>query len=71
MNYLQDAINKIEQSEGDVTNNYQEVLIRQAQLRLQISIALSLETIAKELMQLNGGEDERAFKNAIQKLYGS
>lgn len=49
MDYLQDAISKIDQSEGDCTTNYQAVLIRQAELRLQISIAQSLAEIAKQL----------------------
>lgn len=49
MDYLQDAINKIEQSEGDCTTNYQAVLVRQAELRLQISVAQSLAEIANLL----------------------
>jgi hypothetical protein len=53
MDYLQDAINKIDQSEGDCTNNYQEVLVRQAELRLQLSVAQSLAEIVKQLKELN------------------
>lgn len=50
--FLQDAISKVERSEGDASVDYQQVLIRQAQLRLQISIAISLEKISDYLETL-------------------
>lgn len=52
MNYLQHAISKLQQSEGDVTANCQAVLIRQVELYLQVSIAQSLEQIADALEEL-------------------
>jgi hypothetical protein len=53
MNYLQDAISKLNQSEGDVTSNYQASLERQVELYLQVSIAISLERIADALEALH------------------
>lgn len=57
--YLREAIEKVNYSEGDVGAGYQEILIRQADLRLKISIARSLERIADMLEEMN----DRAVTN--------
>ncbi len=67
--YLREAISKIEQSEGDITANYQGVLIRQAKLNLQISIARSLERIADALegLQDNKHTDKHTYNLQVDR----
>jgi hypothetical protein len=71
MDYLQLAISRIDQSEGDVTNNYQAVLIRQAELYLQISIAQSLAKIANELEMMNSNNQELKDARFNRKINGA
>lgn len=56
MDYLDDAISKLELSEGDITERYQAILLRQVELRLKASMAQSLAKIAAELKRMNDND---------------